>query len=124
MAYKPVPVNSALGLLTTLLLALGGTVSAQEFNGLLVYSHEVHTLQPCGEAHTFWVRAPEVGHELAAAYRHLATRSYEPVYAELEGNFDKQPAGEFSTNYNGTMTIHAIRSVSREQVAACRDGNL
>jgi len=67
MVKKPVSVKPALVLLTFLLLAPVETVVAQALRGLLVYGHEVHTLQPCGDAHTFWVRAPAAGHRLATA---------------------------------------------------------
>lgn len=122
MLRNPASLKFALGLLTTLLLAPVEAVIAQELRGLLVYGHEVHTLQPCGDKRIFWLRAPKVGQELAMAYQHLATYPYEPVYAVLEVALDDQPASEFAADYDGTIAIHAITSLSREQVAACRDG--
>ena len=112
------------GLIATLLFAPIGVTGATALNGLLIYSHEVHTLQPCGDKRSYWLHAPQVGQQLAAAYQRLATRPYEPVYAELEGVHDARPADGFAADYNGIFAIHEIRSVSTEPVAACREGNL
>lgn len=105
-----------------LLLVIVGTVEARELQSLLVFGHEVHTLQPCGDTRTFWVQTAKVGQELVTAYRHHATTPYEPVYAELDGVFvDRQTTG-FAADYDGTIKVHAIRLVSRKKVAACRNG--
>jgi uncharacterized membrane protein len=88
--------------------------------GLLVFGHEVHTLQPCGDTRQFWVVAPEVGQRLAADYRRLATRAYEPVYAELEGRFIEHPAAGFAADYDGTIEIREIHTVSTQKVTTCR----
>ena len=112
------------GLAAALLFAPTGMTGASALHGLLVYSHEVHTLQPCGEQRSYWLHAPRVGQQLATAYQRLAKRPYEPVYAELEGVYVARPASGFAADYNGTFAVHEIHSVSAEPVAACRDGNL
>lgn len=112
------------GLAAALLFASIGTTGAPALHGLLIYSHEVHTLQPCGDKRSYWLHAPQVGQQLATAYQRLATRPYEAVYAELEGSYDARPASGFAADYNGIFVIHEIRSVSTEPVDACRDGNL
>ena len=112
-----------LALPVILLLVTAGTVMAQELQGLLVLGHEVRTLQPCGDKRTFWVHAPQSGQELASAYQHIATTPYEPVFAALEGVFvDRQTTG-FAADYDGTIEVHTVRLLSREKVAACRNGN-
>ena len=115
--------NRVLSLLATQLFAAAGTASAQEIHGLLVYGHEVHTLQPCGDTRVFWLRAPEVGQELATSHRQLATYPYEPIYAELDGDFDELPASGFGAEYEGVIVIHAIRLISRDGVVTCRASN-
>jgi len=123
LSGRPALTPGRLALCAILLFAIAGTVRAQELQGLLVLGHEVRTLQPCGDERTFWVRAPQVGQELAGAYQHLATTPYEPVFAALEGVFiDRQTTG-FAADYDGTIEVHTVRLVSREKVAACRNGN-
>ena len=111
---------TVLTLLVTLLLAPVKAVIAQQIHGLLVYGHEVHTLQPCGDTRTFWLRAPDVWQELATRYRQLAARPYEPIYAELEGDYDQQPVGGFGAEYEGAIVVHAIRLITRGGVVTCR----
>ena len=124
MSGRPALTPVSLALHAILLLVTAGTVKAQELQGLLVYGHEVHTLQPCGDTRTFWVQTAKPGQGLVTAYRRLATTPYEPVYAELEGDLIHPPATGFAADYDGTFEVHAIGLISREKVAACRNGIL
>jgi uncharacterized membrane protein len=104
-----------------LLLTGAGALSAAELRGLLVFGHEVRSLQPCGDTRVFWVHAPAaLRQQLQTDYRRLATRPYEPLYVEIEGEFSKHQASGFAADYDGTIVISAVRSVSGDGIDACR----
>lgn len=102
------------------LLSAAGVPEAAEMRGLLVFGHEVRSLQPCGESKVFWIRAPaRLRERLQADYRRLAQRCYAPVYVEIEGDFSELPVGEFAAGYDGTIVVSAVRSVSGAGIEAC-----
>ncbi len=102
------------------LLSAAGVPEAAEMRGLLVFGHEVRSLQPCGESKVFWIRAPaRLRERLQADYRRLAQRCYAPVYVEIEGDFGELPVGEFAAGYDGTIVVNAVRSVSGAGIEAC-----
>jgi len=112
--------NWTTGLLGVLLLTAAGTLAGAEMRGLLVFGHEVRSLQLCGDTQVFWIRAPAPLHQqLQAEYRRLANRPYEPLYVEIEGEFSEHPVSEFATDYDGTIVVSEVRSVSGEGIAAC-----
>jgi membrane-bound inhibitor of C-type lysozyme len=109
------------GLLGVLLLSTAGSLAGAEMRGLLVFGHEVRSFQLCGDSKVFWISAPGSLHRwLQTEYRGLANRPYEPLYAEIEGEFSEHPVSEFSTDYDGTIVVSEVRSVSGEGIAACR----
>lgn len=108
------------GLWGVWLLSAAGVPAAAEMRGLMVFGHEVRSLQLCRESEVFWIRAPARLHErLQADYRRLARRSYAPVYVEIEGEFSEPPVGEFAADYDGTIVVRAVRSVSGDGIEAC-----
>lgn len=114
------------GLLGILLITCGGTLAGAEMSGLLVLGHEVRSLKLCGDARVFWVQMPAaLRQQLDTEYRRLATRPYEAVYVELEGEYGAHPASGFAADYDGTIevrAIHEVRSVSRDGAEACGAG--
>lgn len=102
------------------LLSAAGVPAAAEMRGLLVFGHEVRSLQLCGDSKVFWIRAPaRLRERLQAEYRRLAQRSYAPVYVEIKGDFSELPVGEFAAGYDGTIVVSAVRSVSGAGIKAC-----
>jgi putative lipoprotein len=113
----------ATGLLGALLLTGVGILAGEELSGLVVLGHEVRTLQPCGDARVFWLHAPGVLHQqLQADYRRLAKRPYEPLYIEIEGVFSEQPVSGFAADYDGTIVVSEVRSISGDGIEACGTG--
>jgi uncharacterized membrane protein len=60
--------------------------------------------------------------QLQADYRRLAKRPYEPLYVEIEGAFSEHPASGFAADYDGTIVVSEVRSVSRDGIEACGAG--
>jgi putative lipoprotein len=111
------------GLLVVLLLTGAGTLAGAELRGLLVLGHEVRSLQPCGDTRVFWLHAPGALHQqLQADYRRLAKQPYEPLYVEIEGAFSEHPVSAFAADYDGTIVVSEVRSVSRDGIEACGAG--
>ena len=110
----------AKGFLTVLLLTGAGTLAGAEMRGLLVFGHEARSLQPCGDDRVFWVQAPAVLRQrLETAYRRFARRPYEAVYVELVGEFSEHFSSGFAADYDGTIVVRDVRSVSRDGIEAC-----
>ena len=106
--------------LTVLLLTGAGNLAGEELRGLLVLGHEARSLQLCGDTRVFWVHEPAaLQQQLETAYRRLARRPYEALYAELEGAFSEHPASGFAADYDGTIMVREVRSVSRAGIEAC-----
>jgi len=113
----------ATGLLGILLLTGARTLAGTELRGLLVFGHEVRSLQLCGDPRVFWVQAhTAVRQQLETEYHRLARRPYETLYAELEGDFSEHPTSAFAADYDGTVTVREVRSVSRDGIEACGGG--
>jgi uncharacterized membrane protein len=113
----------AMGFLTVLLLTNTGTLAGAEMRGLLVLGHEARSLQLCSDARVFWLQAPAaLRQQLETEYRRLAKRPYEAVYVELEGEFSEHPASGFAADYDGTILVREVRSVSRDGIDACGAG--
>jgi uncharacterized membrane protein len=113
----------AMCLMGFLLFTGAGTLSGAELHGLLVFGHEVRSLQPCGDTRVFWVHAPDALHQqLQADYRRLVKRPYEPVYVEIEGEFSEHPVSGFAADYDGTIVISEVRSISGDGIEACGAG--
>ena len=111
------------GLLVVLLLTGAGTLAGAELRGLLVLGHEVRSLQPCGDTRVFWLHAPGALHQqLQADYRRLAKRPYQPLYIEIEGAFSEHPVGGFAADYDGTIVVSEVRSISGDGIEACGTG--
>lgn len=93
----------------------------EEMRGLLVVGHETRSLQPRSDDRVLWVSARgAVRQQLAASVRHVTTRLYEAVYAELNGELSVEPANGFDADYDGTVEVHKVRLVSKEGIDACR----
>ena len=103
-----------------LLFTSAGTLSGAELRGLLVFGHEVRSLQPCGDTRVFWVHAPGALQQLQTDYRRLAKRPYAPLYVEIEGEFSQHRVSEFAADYDGTIVVSEVRSVSADGIEACR----
>ncbi len=100
-----------------------GTTYAEPMCGLLVFGHEARTLQPCGDDKTFWVDAQgPLRKRLEKEYRAVATGPYEAVYVEIEGEILDRPAGAFAADYNGTVGVTELHSISRADADVCRSG--
>jgi uncharacterized membrane protein len=111
------------GLLGVSLLTDVGTLVGMELRGLLVLGHEVRSLQPCGDTRVFWLHAPgTLRQQLQADYRRLAKRPYEPLYVEIEAVFGEHPVSAFAVDYDGTIVVSEVRSVSRDGIEACGAG--
>jgi uncharacterized membrane protein len=111
----------AICVIGVLLFTGAGTLSGAELRGLLVYGHEVRSLQPCGDTRVFWVHAPGAVHQqLQTDYRRLAKRPYEPLYVEIEGEFSQHQMSGFAADYDGTIVVSEVRSVSADGIEACR----
>lgn len=110
------------GLLGAWLLSIAGVPVAAEMRGLMVFGHEVRSLQLCGESKVFWIRAPgQLRETLRADYGRLARGPYAPVYVEIEGYFSALPAGEFAADYDGVIVVSEVRSVSGDGIVACHE---
>jgi hypothetical protein len=107
-----------------LLLFLGlGAADAGKMRGLLVFGHEARSLQPCGGDRAYWLDVSGVQSErLEVQYRRLVTGSYDPVYAELDGEFVSQPDSGSAADYDGAIAVREILEVSRGGIEACRAG--
>jgi uncharacterized membrane protein len=111
------------GLLGILLLTGAGTLAGAELRGLLVFGHEVRSLQPCGDARVFWLHAPGALHQqLHADYRRLAKRPYDPLYVEIEGVLSEHPVSGFAADYDGSIVVSEVRSISGDGIEACSAG--
>jgi putative lipoprotein len=110
------------GLFAIALLSGAVTACTTDMRGVLVFGHEARSLQPCGHARVFWVHVPDalVREQLKGEYRRLVKRPYEPVYVELEGRYADQPSAGFAADYDGTIEVRELHSMSREGVEACR----
>ncbi len=92
--------------------------------GVLVFGHEVRTLQPCGSDSIFWVRAPaDVLDELQGRHHDLTAEPYQTVYVELEGARSLDPTQGFAEQYDGYVDVGDIRSIARGTPAWCEVGN-
>lgn len=108
-------------LLGLLLFAMAGMTRAEEMRGLLVFGHEARTLQMCGDQRVFWLHASGSLHErLKSQYLALATAPYEPLYVELEGKILDHPVGSFAEDYDGTIEVSKLQSISRVDADVCR----
>jgi putative lipoprotein len=106
-----------------LLLTHTGTLAGAELRGHLVLGHEVRSLQLCGDARVFWVQASTtLRQQMEDEYRRIATRPYEALYAELEGAFSEHLTSGFAADYDGTILVREVRSVSRDGIADCGAG--
>lgn len=104
-----------------LLFTGAGILSGAELRGLLVFGHEVRSLQPCGDTRFFWVHAPgALQQQLQTDYHRLAKRPYQPLYVEVEGEFSQRDVSGFAADYDGTIVVSAVRSVSGDGIDACR----
>jgi len=113
----------ATGCLIVLLLTNTGILAGAEMRGLLVLGHEARSLQLCADARVFWLQAPApLRQQLETEYRRFAKRPYEAVYVELEGAFSEHTASGFAADYDGTILVREVRSVSRDGVDACGAG--
>jgi uncharacterized membrane protein len=109
--------------LSVLLLTGAGTLVGAELRGLLVFGHEVRSLQLCGDTSVFWLQAhTAVRQQLETEYHRLAGRAYETLYAELEGETSERPASGFATDYDGIIIVQKVRSISRDGTEACGAG--
>lgn len=113
--------NITFGLIALIGFA-SGTACAEPMRGLLVFGHETRTLQLCGADETFWVDAPEaLRTRLETRYRAVVTRPYEAVCAKIEGKILDQPAGAFAADYDGTIGVSELHSISTAN--ACCSGH-
>jgi len=112
--------RAASGLVLVWLVA-AVTACTSQMRGLLVLGHEVRTLQPCGDARVYWVHVPDAAlrEQLEARYRRLATRPYDALYVEIEGEFVDRPSARFAADYDGTLAVRELISISRDGVDAC-----
>ncbi len=119
-------IHSMFRLILGLLLStfIPGLAWAETIRGLLVYGHETRTLQPCGRDQRLWVIAKgDLHRQLQQRYLQLVRKPYEPVYAELEGDFTGMGKGEFGKPYAGVFTITHLLTLSAGEVKACHQGN-
>ena len=108
-------------LVALLLLGHVESVHAEEMEGMLVFGHEVRTLQMCGDTRTFVVRASEgESQQVASDDRRLATGPYEPVYVRLEGELVDQPTTGLTRDYDGEIEVKKDHSLSKVQNAGYR----
>ncbi len=89
------------------------TPSPSPFVGLLVYGHEVRTLQLCNHSEIYWlVTTSRQRQQLAAAVAKFSSSPYQKLYIELNGIQGNEVAGEFARGYDGTVRITAIKTIS------------
>ena len=109
----------ASGLIALISLATSYAHAAQ-VRGLLVFGHEVRTLQPCGDDRIFWLDVPDNLREpVEARYQAVASRPYQAVCAVIEGTSRNQPSGAFAADYDGAIVLSELHSISTVDADDC-----
>lgn len=80
-----------------------GVADRGTFRGLLVWGDEVRAFTPCGDAEAAWV-SDSTG-ALWKLYREMASRPYQPLYAELQGVRAPPPGDGFGSEYTWMLTV-------------------
>lgn len=79
--------------------------------GIFVYGDGYQTFKPCGGKEEYWViDTPDKG--LETQYKALKTLELEPVYVEVEGQFQASQNTEgFAAEYSKTLKVQKIRKI-------------
>lgn len=86
---------------------------AQKLSGIVVYGHEVRTVQLCGQLQVFWLHTTsEQRKQLVAEIQKLSQDPYRELYIEFNGEMGKAAPGEFAREYDGTIHVAKINMIS------------
>ena len=86
----------------------------------MIYGHEVHTFQPCGDNKIFWIiTSTYLRQQLQTKSKAIISSSYEAVYVKIEGDILNQSSAEFAKGYSGTLIINRLYSISRLNDNSC-----
>ena len=102
------------GLLLLCIVGLASCVqSSSHMSGLLIYGHEVRTIQLCGHSEVYWLATTQQQRQhLVEAVQTLSQFPYQKLYIELSGTMGEDVAGEFSREYDGTIRVKKINRIS------------
>jgi heat shock protein HslJ len=100
--------------------AAHGKTQPESYRGFYVFGHEVRTFQPCGSDTVYWVRADQaVAKQLRDTHQKLASKPYDPVYAEVKGYLSEKAAEGFAADYDGQMMIQSVGLIRAKQGNDC-----
>jgi len=93
----------------------------QAIKGHYIYGHEESSFRPCGQNKTFWVNGSiKTLTTLEQQYRSLTIKPYEPVFAELRGQFTGKASDGFAMDYDGQFQLTAIIRVNKKSTGDCQ----
>ncbi len=93
----------------------------QATKGHYIYGHEESSFRPCGQNKTFWVNGSIKNLTmLEQKYRSLTSKPYEPVFAELSGEFTGKASDGFAMDYDGQFQLTAIIRVNKKSADDCQ----
>jgi len=93
----------------------------QATRGHYIYGHEESSFRPCGLKKIFWVNGSiENLTMLEQKYRSLTSKPYEPVFAELRGQFTGKASDGFAMDYDGQYQLTAIIRVNKKSTEDCQ----
>lgn len=95
-----------------------GETGRGTFRGLLVWGDEVRAFTPCGDSEAAWVI--DSSGALWKLYREMASRPYQPLYAELQGELGPPPAGGFGDEYVRSLTVEQWLHLAVDTVGCVR----
>ena len=106
--------------LLAMLVLLCCSRSAQELSGIVVYGHEVRTVQLCGQPKVYWLQMTvEQQQRLKREQQRLTRQPYQGVYLDFRGETVADSSGEFAKQYDGTIRLEAILNVSATIPSSC-----
>ena len=86
---------------------------APELSGIIIYGHEVRTIQLCGDSQVFWLHVTqEEQQKLLAQSRSLTSSPYQELYLEFTGSLMDEAPGEFAKEYAGAVKVESIKTLS------------
>jgi len=93
----------------------------QAIKGHYIYGHEENSFRPCGQNKTFWVNGSIKNLTmLEQKYKSLTSKPYEPVFAELKGQYTGKASDGFAMDYDGQFQLTAIIRVNKKSTGDCQ----
>lgn len=90
------------------------------YAGIYVYGHEVHSFKPCNENTEFWVSFDWAGIEMREFYLSTSVRPYQPMYSEFRGQILDEVVGGFAEDYAGLIRISEVANFRFEVPDTCK----